>query len=401
MYQIIKKKKEMKKQLRNVFALALLTTAFVSCSSDDNSNNGGSVKPPTDEVKINPDDFRGEFIGEKITLDATKTYRLKGKLIIGKGSELIIPAGTKIIGEGGTSAYIAVAQEGKIFVNGTKEAPVVMTGVEAKRGNWGGLVICGKAPINKGTTATAEVSDLTYGGTDANDNSGSIQYLRIEYAGAAYNSEKEFNGLSFFGVGSGTKVEYVQTHEGSDDGFEWFGGTVNTKYLVSTHNDDDQFDWTEGWTGSNEYWFAKEAAIGNRGIEADNNSSNRSATPIANPTLKNITLIGLGLNTSDELTETQAMKLREGTKGIIDNVVLVNWKTGFDVDHDETIANVLDGSLKVTNVRFENVTTKAKGKNTAKESVDVSNLFTEKADASGAGNGAETPEWAKGWTVGL
>ena len=263
------------------------------------------------------------------------------------------------------------------------------------------MVICGKAPINKGTTATAEVSDLTYGGTDANDNSGSIQYLRIEYAGAAYNSEKEFNGLSFFGVGSGTKVEYVQTHEGSDDGFEWFGGTVNTKYLVSTHNDDDQFDWTEGWTGSNEYWFSKEAAIGNRGIEADNNSSNRSATPIANPTLKNVTLIGLGLNTSDELTETQAMKLREGTRGLMDNVVLYNWKTGFDVDHDETVANVADGSLKVTNVRFENVTTKAKGKNTAKESVDVSNLFIEKADASGAGNGAETPEWAKGWTVGL
>lgn len=388
----------MKKQLRNGFAIALLATTIISCSSDDNSN--GSIDPPTG-IEINPDDFRGEFNNEKITLDATKIYRLKGKVIIGKGSELIIPAGTKIIGEGGTSAYIAIAQEGKIFVNGTKEAPVVMTGVEAKRGNWGGLVICGKAPINKGTTATAEVSDLTYGGTDANDSSGSIQYLRIEYAGAAYNSEKEFNGVSFFGVGSGTKIEYIQTHEGSDDGFEWFGGTVNTKYLVSTHNDDDQFDWTEGWNGTNEFWFSKESGVANRGIEADNNSKDRSASPIANPTIKNITLVGLGLNTSSELTETQAMKLREGTKGIMDNVVLSNWKTGFDVEHDETLANVANGSLKVTNVRFDNVETKAKGKNTAKESVDVSAVFTEKADASGAGNGAQTPEWAKGWTVGL
>lgn len=391
----------MKKQLRNILAITFLTTAFVSCSSDDNSgSNGGDTNPPTG-AQINPDDFRGEFVGEKITLDASKTYRLKGKVIIGKGSELTIPAGTTIIGEGGTSAYIAVAQEGKIFVNGTKERPVVMTGAETERGNWGGLVICGKAPINKGTTATAEVSDLTYGGTDANDNSGSIQYLRIEYAGAAYNSEKEFNGLSFFGVGSGTKVEYVQVHEGSDDGFEWFGGTVNTKYLVSTHNDDDQFDWTEGWTGSNEYWFAKETGIANRGIEADNNSSNRSATPIANPTIKNLTLIGLGLDTSAEFTETQAMKLREGTRGLIDNVVLYNWKTGFDVDHDETVANVADGSLKVTNVRFENVETKSKGKNTAKEPVDVSAVFTENPDAKGAGNGIDTPDWAKGWTVGL
>lgn len=386
----------MKKQLRNGFAIALLATTIISCSSDDNN-----TPPPPPEFEVNPDDFRGEFINKKVELDASKIYRLKGKVIIGKGSELIIPAGTKIIGEGGTSAYIAIAQEGKIFVNGTKEAPVVMTGVEAKRGNWGGLVICGKAPINKGTTATAEVSDLTYGGTDANDNSGSIQYLRIEYAGAAYNSEKEFNGLSFFGVGSGTKIEYVQTHEGSDDGFEWFGGTVNTKYLVSTHNDDDQFDWTEGWNGTNEFWFSKESGVANRGIEADNNSKDRSAAPIANPTIKNITLVGLGLNTSSELTETQAMKLREGTKGIMDNVVLSNWKTGFDVEHDETLANVANGSLKVTNVRFDNVETKSKGKNTAKESVDVSGVFTEKADASGAGNGAQTPEWTKGWTVGL
>ncbi|SFJ57466.1 hypothetical protein [Myroides guanonis] len=388
----------MKKQLRNGLAIALLATTIISCSSDDNGN--GPIDPPTG-VEVNPDDFRGEFTNQKIELDASKIYRLKGKVIIGKGSELIIPAGTKIIGEGGTSAYIAIAQEGKIFVNGTKEAPVVMTGVEAKRGNWGGLVICGKAPINKGTTATAEVSDLTYGGTDANDSSGSIQYLRIEYAGAAYNSEKEFNGVSFFGVGSGTKIEYVQTYEGSDDGFEWFGGTVNTKYLVSTHNDDDQFDWTEGWNGTNEFWFSKESGVANRGIEADNNSKDRSAAPIANPTIKNITLVGLGLNTPSELTETQGMKLREGTKGIIDNVVLSNWKTGFDVEHDETLANVANGSLKVTNVRFDNVETKSKGKNTAKETVDVSGVFTEKADASGAGNGAQTPEWAKGWTVGL
>lgn len=394
----------MKKQLRNVFAIALLTTAFVSCSNDDNGSGDGPGNPPGgdgNEVVINPDDFKGEFIGKKITLNASKLYRLKGKVIVGKGSELIIPAGTKIVGEGGTSAYIAVAQEGKIFVNGTKDRPVVMTGSETKRGNWGGLVICGKAPINKGTTATAEVSDLTYGGTDANDSSGSIQYLRIEYAGAAYNSEKEFNGLSFFGVGSGTKVEYVQTHEGSDDGFEWFGGTVNTKYLVSTHNDDDQFDWTEGWTGNNEFWYSREAAIGNRGIEADNNSSNRSATPIANPSIKNITLVGLGLDTSAELTETQAMKLREGTRGILDNVVLYNWKTGFDVDHDETVANVANGTLKVTNVRFENVPTKSVGKNTAKEAVDVSALFTENSDATGAGAGIDIPEWAKGWTTGL
>src|SRR5690606_6280547 len=118
-------------------------------------------------------------------------------------------------------------------------------------GQWGGLVICGRAPINKGATASAEVSELTYGGSVVNDNSGSIRYLRIEYSGFAYNSEKEFNGRSLFGVGNGTTIEYVQVHEGADDGVEFFGGTVNTKYLVATSNEDDQFDWTEGWNGSN------------------------------------------------------------------------------------------------------------------------------------------------------
>lgn len=389
----------MKKHIRHGLATLALIAFLTSCSSDDNNSNGGNGGNGNNE-KIDPDNFKGEFENEKITLDASKTYKLTGKLVIGQGSELHIPAGTKIIGQGGTSSYIAVAQGGKIFVDGNKDNPVVMTANVEKRGAWGGLVLCGKAPINKGTTATAEVSDLTYGGDDAADSSGSIRYLRIEYAGAAYNSEKEFNGLSFFGVGNGTVVEYVQTHEGSDDGFEWFGGTVNTKYLVSTHNDDDQFDWTEGWTGHNEFWYAKEQGVANRGIEADNNSENHLATPVANPTIQNITLIGLGANAPKD-SETDALKLRVGTKGIIDNLVLSNWVTGFNIEHDATLANVTDGSLKITNVKFDNVGTKAKGKNNAGESINVDSVFTENEEATGAGNGVDAPEWAKGWTVGL
>ncbi|MEK6493755.1 hypothetical protein [Myroides odoratimimus] len=387
----------MKKLLRAGFSIALVTLTLASCSSSDDNNGGGTTDPGTTTPGINGDKLGGELKkGDKLNLEANKTYKLTSKLIVNDGATLNIPEGVKIIGEGGTSAYIAVGQGGKIYVEGKQNNPVVMTGAEKSRGNWGGLVICGKAPINKSETATAEVSDLTYGGKEANDNSGSIKYLRIEYAGANYNTEKEFNGLSLFGVGSGTVIQYVQAHEGSDDGFEWFGGTVSAQYLVSSNNDDDQFDWTEGWNGQeNKAWFSKQSGTADKGFEADNNSKNRAANPYSNPTITGITL----LPAVDG--EGTAMKLREGTKGKLNDVVIGNYATAFDVEHDETINNVNDGSLLLTNVKLISTTTKpTKGKNTKGDAVDVSKVYTT-GEAKGAGNGAEVPDWTKGWTVGL
>lgn len=392
----------MKKVFRNAFAILALTSfVFTSCSDDETTSNNNTEQPGenpgSSDFTVKENDFKGTISKGTVTLDGTKTYQLTGSLIIGNGAKLIIPAGTRIIGTGGTSSYIAVAQGGKIEVNGTADKPVVMTGAQQTPGNWGGLVICGKAPINKGNTATAEVSELTYGGTDVNDNSGSIKYLRVEYAGANFNSEKEFNGLSLFGVGKGTTIEYVQLHEGSDDGIEFFGGTVDTKYIVSSHNEDDSFDWTEGWNGINEFWYAKQSSTaGNRGVEADNNSNNHVATPISNPKISNVTLVGRG-NTGDE---PQAFKLRVGTFADLNNIVISNWNVGFDVQHDESI-NAIGTSLKATNVRFINVNEKSKGKKTDNSSVDVSAIYTENNEATGAGNADQVPAWAQGWTTGL
>ncbi|WP_164112929.1 MULTISPECIES: hypothetical protein [Sphingobacterium] len=399
----------MKRSTSTLLMLALLAatpTVFTACSDKD------------DPTEIIDTDIRTNLQGEvkdgQHLILESGTYKLNGPLIVKAGGKLTIKPGVIVEAtpfKGGEEIrYIAVAQGGQIFAEGTKEKPVVFTAVNKTQQAWGGIVLCGKAPINKGATASAEVSSLTYGGNVANDNSGVIKYARIEYSGYSYNTEKEFNGLSMFGVGNGTTIEYVQVHEGSDDGFEWFGGTVNTKYLVATANEDDQFDWTEGWNGTNENWYAKEVATkGNRGIEADNNSNNHTAGPISNPTIKNLTLIGRG----NAGSEFQAMKLRVGTKANIDNVVLSNWQVGFDVEHNEGIAYVGDGTLKVTNVKFDNVVTKSKGTTTSpgKDPVtgkdlpglpaDVSKIYTENANATGAGAGTATPEWAKGWTVGL
>ncbi|WKW47071.1 hypothetical protein P3875_03150 [Myroides sp. JBRI-B21084] len=399
----------MKKPIVKLFSIAFLTLTLaattISCSNDDSTPITEEPTPDPTEFKVDRNALTGEITKGHVVL-TDGTYKLTGKLIVGAGAKLTIKAGVTIeatqltAGQFDAVRYIAVAQGGQIFVEGTATNPVIMTAENKKPGSWGGLVICGKAPINKGTTATAEVSELTYGGTETNDNSGSINFLRVEYSGYAYNADKEFNGLSLFGVGKGTTIENVQVHDGSDDGFEFFGGTVNTKNLIVTNfaNEvgDDLFDWTEGWSGTNENWYGKRTNGGNRGIEADNNSNNHMATPIANPSIKNLTLIG-----NNGGGENQAIKLRVGTKAIFENVVISNFGTGFDVEHDESISYVLNGTLKATNVKFDNVTTKSKGKKTDATAADVSAIFTEDTSAKGAGNGTATPTWAMGWTTGL
>ena len=390
--------------LRKVFGILAISAAFfTSCTSDD---NGKTVDPGSTFV-VNPTDFKGTISDGEVTLDENVVYKLTGKIQINSGAILTIPAGTKIEGLGGTSAYIAVAQGGKINVNGTAAKPVIMTsGLATKApGDWGGLVICGKTPINRVsggmTTAQSEVADLTYGGTIENDNSGSITYLIVEYAGAAFNSEKEFNGVSLFGVGSGTVFQNVQAIHGSDDGFEFFGGTVNTSNLISIGNEDDQFDWTEGWNGTNTNWYGRlDFGKGNRGIEADNFEFGFSNTPIANPSITNISLIGPGA-TADaaSFAENSAIKLRRGTKAIFTNVYLSKWKTGVDIEHDETLA-FIGSALKISNVTFNEIATPFKGKSTAGTSVDVAVGITE-GTSTGAGAGAGKPSWASQWAIGF
>ncbi|WP_408040044.1 hypothetical protein, partial [Tenacibaculum amylolyticum] len=240
---------------------------------------------------VTSENLAGEVTGN-VTLNASIEYKLTSAFVVKDGGKLTIPAGTTIKATGGTSAYIAVAQGGQIFVEGTASNPVIMTSGAASPApkDWGGLVVCGKAPTNIGAVATSEVAGLTYGGSTTDDNSGSIRYLRIEYTGATFNSSKEFNGLSLFGVGNGTTVEYVQSFEGGDDGIEFFGGTVNGRYLVATNSGDDSIDFADGWAGTGEYWYISGSA--KAGIEGSNNGNDGNATPVTNATLSNITVVG-------------------------------------------------------------------------------------------------------------
>ena len=169
--------------------------------------------------------------------------------------------------------------------------------------------------------------------------------------GKQFTADKEMNGFSFNGVGNGTTLEYLQAYMSSDDGFEFFGGTVDLSYALSYGSGDDSFDFTYGWSGTGMNWRAQQAdSQGDRGIEGDNNAANNEAEPFSNPTLMNIELIGRGVAAGKV-----GMKLREGTKGNISNVVISEFAKGVEVEHDQTLTNLIGGDLKVTKVTTSNV----------------------------------------------
>ncbi len=325
----------------NLLVIALISAfTMVSCSDDD------ETKDDSDNVSEGGKTLSGTY-EESVTLSADETYYVTGEAIFSEGTTLTIEEGVTIIADPDAISYILIEQGATIDAEGTASSPIVMTCSQETAGSWGGLHICGKAPINTTAgTGSSEIGGATYGGSTSADNSGTIKYVILKYTGVALDSEHESNGISFYGVGSGTTVEYVQVYEGADDGYEFFGGTVNLKYAISSGSQDDSFDWTEGWSGKGQYWLAiQNSGSGDRGIEADNNGDDNDATPFANPTLSQISLFGGHTGTSDG---NYGMKLREGTKGYIANVIV----TGFDkrsihVEHNQTITNVNDEELTV------------------------------------------------------
>ncbi|WP_300672780.1 hypothetical protein [Soonwooa sp.] len=403
-------KKTFLKAILGLSLVASTTSVIVSCSNSKDEDETAVI----DNSGIDANNFKGNITGN-VTLDPSKVYTITGKVAVKAGGSLTIPEGThfKVV-EGSIKAngdyeatYLIVEQGAKIFINGTASKPVVFEGTEHKQGHWGGIVVLGNAPSNRsaGGTSTSELGDLVYGGTNKTDNSGVIKYLVIKDSGYKYSPEKEFNGLSLFGVGSGTTVSYVYVTNGGDDGVEMFGGNVNLDHIIVTGVGDDSFDWTESWSGTVDYLYAarmKEfinaVEPGNRGIEADSqdtdpNTTNGANGGISNPTVRNATFIG-----NSKGAESQGMKIRAGSHGNFDNVVIANFQTGLDFETDRTYTWFNSGT-KINNVRFVNVGTEWKAKaTTANPNPDLSKAFTKNANATGAGNSTALPDWAKGWT---
>ncbi len=303
------------------------------------SGNGDETSANAVEI------LKGELTANK-TLLKDKVYALSGEYIVKTGATLTIQEGVKIVAKTDDESvdYILVQQGAKIEAVGTKENPIIMTSDKKESGAWGGLHICGKAHTNaENGEGTSEIGNAAYGGSVDNDNSGTLKYIRLENTGYALDSEHEANGISFYGVGNGTTVEYVQAYNGSDDGFEFFGGSVDVKHMVVTNCSDDSFDWTEGWNGRGQFLVAYQEAKETLGfdcdclMECDNNGKNFAATPVACPTLANLTLIGNG-------GEKQGVRLRAGTQVKMYNALISGKGKCLTTETTETEKALVDGT---------------------------------------------------------
>lgn len=393
----------MKKSILFFGALLALATGFNSCSSDDNGDVEVIINPDTNpdtDPDPNANNIGGTLTAD-LTLEANEEYVLTEALIVPEGITLTINAGVVVRANTGSDVFVAVAQGGVINAEGTSSNPIVFTSNDAtpNPGDWGGLIVLGRAPINSvaggDATSTSEIGGLPYGGSVTNDNSGIIRYVRIEYSGGSASASSENNGFSFYGVGNGTTIEFIQAFEGLDDGVEFFGGTVNASNISVVGAQDDSVDWTEGFTGTLTDVYIEHRQAHDKGIEGDgfNTDIGNNASPIffSAPTINNITIVGLG-----STNENEAIRLRAGTRALFTNVLIEGFEEGFDLDGDAgnspTGQGVLDGNTGVTDVTFTDVILNLKN--------DTGASFTDTDFFSGIGNGTGTDynTWRTGWT---
>lgn len=410
-----------------VFGFTLMSALFVaSCGNDDtadiiinstitnttNNTNGGTGEGGggTDGETVS---LSGTFT-EDLVLDIANEYIVDGPMIMEAGTTLTIPAGMTIRAEPtGSDVYIAITQGARIVAEGNQNAPIILTSNSdnPRAGDWGGLIILGNAPVNSvagSATSTSEIAGLPYGGSAADDDSGILRYVRVQYSGGAADGQSENNAFSFYGVGNGTIVEYVQAFEGKDDGFEFFGGTVNASFVSVLNAQDDSVDWTEGYAGTLTDVYVEHNGISwDKAIEADgyNTDIGNNSSPVffSAPNVTNLTILGKGSEntvqdgTAVDLGSYEAIRLRAGTAGIFTNVLITGFGEAFDMDGDTTDnptgQQVLDDALQLIDITFTDVTTKFKN--------DTEVTFTEADLISGDGNGTGTDytSWGAGWTL--
>lgn len=292
-------------------------------------------------------------------------YTIVGFYFVQAGTKLIIPAGTRLEGDFASKGAIITVRgtktrsSGQIIAQGTAAEPIIFTSSKPEgqraRGDWGGIVLNGLADINvPGKTGTGEGGTGTYGsggiGSAKNDDtSGVLSYVRIEYGGTKITADNEINGLTLNGVGSGTVIDHVQTHFIADDGFEWFGGTVNGRYLISSGNDDDMFDMDFGYSGNLQFLFGiQDPELANRGFEIDNDADGSANEPFTSATIANVTLIGAGKDKANN-EDNDGLYLRRNNKLKIYNAIVTNFRYGLVVDGSGTKTNADNGDLFVKN----------------------------------------------------
>lgn len=370
--------------------LALIAGMFVftSCSNNDDDP---VIEEPDNSV------LQGSIVSD-LTLKSGNTYTLNGEFLVKEGATLNIEPGVKIVAQYDDRVdYILVEQGAKINALGTASAPIIMTSSKEEPGAWGGIHICGRAHTNaEGGKGSSEIGGATYGGSNDADNSGVLKYVRVEYTGYAFDEEHEANGMTFYGVGNGTIIENCEAYHGSDDGFEFFGGSVNVKNMVVVNCSDDSFDWTEGWNGKGENLVAYQESASTLGydcdclIEADNNENNYSATPVSHPVLKNLILVGNG-------GSKQGIRLRRGTEVEITSAKVSGKGKAVAVESAETENALLNGKSKLIHVSISGTLDSKEGIYTNEAFVVAGNETEQSFNYTSLSDIAKECTWMNGW----
>lgn len=352
--------------MSNKLWISLAAALGLAACGDDGGSTPAVDAPPAIDAPEATDgtplptrvDVTAEITGNT-TWTADHIYVLKTHIFVRSGT-LTIQAGTQVLGDNGSS--IVVTSGAKIDVQGTAAAPVVMTSSQPVGsrlpGDWGGLVLLGLAPINvTGGTSQIEgfpagTSGTQYGGTAANHDCGKVNYLRVEFAGFELAPNNELNALTVGACGSATVIDHVQTHLGSDDGVEVFGGTANLKHVIISQPQDDGLDWDFGWVGKAQFVIVQQSAFSNIGFECDNNVNANDATPRSQPTIYNATLVGSDRAPGGANQKQMGMHLRRGTAAKIYNSIVTSFADyPVDVDGASTVAQT-PANLSIKNSIF-------------------------------------------------
>lgn len=341
----------MKKLATWLLAMLVLSASVVvvSCKTDDDGDDVGTVDPVGETITV-----KGS-ITSNTTWKAANKYIIEGFVYVDNGATLTIEPGTIIKGDKLTKGSLIVKPGAKIMAEGTATKPIVFTSSQPKGsrnyGDWGGIILLGKAPVNK-TPATIEGENVsTFGGTDAADNSGTLKYVRIEFAGIAFETDKEINGLTFGGVGSGTTIDYVQVSYSGDDAYEWFGGSVNAKHIISYRTLDDDFDTDWGFSGNVQYAMAlRDPAVADQcscsdsnGFESDNDASGSGASPKTSAKFSNVSIF-IAPGTVNAKYRSAFRLRRNSALSIYNSLVSAGYpKGGLELEGDSTQNNFKAG----------------------------------------------------------
>ena len=330
------------------FALAVFTIISgcrkIEVDGDNNSggNGGGSGENLVLSGKINTDR----------TLKTGNTYKLRGIVYVVEGAKLTIEPGVIIQGEKSSRGTLVITRGTQILANGAVDKPIIFTSDAATptSGDWGGIVILGRARVNSSYNGAAGLGEIEgginnaeglglYGGADDNDNSGMLKYVRIEYAGYAYLPDKELNGLTMGGVGKGTVIDYVQVSNAADDSYEWFGGSVDCKHLIAYKGLDDDWDIDNGFSGRIQFGISMRDSMvadisQSNGFEIDNDAGGSNLLPQTSAVFSNMTVIGprATLTNMGNSLFRRGIHTRRNSAISIFNSIIMGWPTGWNLD---------------------------------------------------------------------